>query len=131
MYQWSVLLYASLILNVTTTVYVHVCPDLHVHMYMYMYLSLLNHLASRVVLVLEGGYDVHVWFIIIDLSLGLFAYTRYGQEDKLVNLFGIMQALISFVQDDKDVLRYTVCTCTCVSPPPSARKKEVYMYMYS
>ena len=31
---------------------------------------------------------------------------RYGQEDKLVNMFGIMQALISFVQDDKDVLRY-------------------------
>ncbi|KAL5506321.1 hypothetical protein EMCRGX_G007939 [Ephydatia muelleri] len=35
-------------------------------------------------------------------------YSRYGQEDKLVNLFGIMQALISFVQDDKDVLRYVV-----------------------
>ena len=35
-------------------------------------------------------------------------YSRYGQEDKLVNMFGIMQALISFVQDDKDVLRYVV-----------------------
>ena len=29
---------------------------------------------------------------------------RYGKEDKLVNLFGIMQALVSFVQDDKDNL---------------------------
>jgi hypothetical protein len=33
---------------------------------------------------------------------------RYGKEDKLVNLFGIMQALVSFVQDDKDNLRYIV-----------------------
>lgn len=31
-------------------------------------------------------------------------WLRYGKEDKLVNLFGIMQALISFVQDDKDNL---------------------------
>ena len=31
-------------------------------------------------------------------------WLRYGKEDKLVNLFGIMQALVSFVQDDKDNL---------------------------
>ena len=107
---------------------------MYAQIYMYMYLSLLNHLASRVVLVLEGGYDVHVWFIIIDLSLGLFAYTRYGQEDKLVNLFGIMQALISFVQDDKDVLRYTVCTCTCMCipppPPPCKKKGSVHVHVF-
>lgn len=33
---------------------------------------------------------------------------RYGKEDKLVNLFGIMQALVSFVQDDRDNLRSIV-----------------------
>lgn len=33
-----------------------------------------------------------------------FVFSRYGKEDKLVNLFGIMQALVSFVQDDKDNL---------------------------
>lgn len=32
-------------------------------------------------------------------------YSRYGKEEKLVSLFGIMQALVSFVQDDKDTLR--------------------------
>ena len=37
---------------------------------------------------------------------------RYGKEEKLVNLFGIMQAIVSFVQDDKDNLR---------SPPPLPR----------
>ena len=31
---------------------------------------------------------------------------RYGKEEKLVHLFGIMQVLVSFVQDNKDSLRY-------------------------
>jgi hypothetical protein len=35
-------------------------------------------------------------------------YSRYGKEDKLVNLFGIMQALVSIVQDEKDNLRSVV-----------------------
>ena len=30
---------------------------------------------------------------------------RYGNEDKLVTLMGVMQALISFVQDGKNALR--------------------------
>ena len=33
-------------------------------------------------------------------------YSRYGKEEKLVSLFGIMQALVSFVQDDRDSLRF-------------------------
>lgn len=32
-------------------------------------------------------------------------FVRYGKEEKLVNLFGVMQALVSIVQDDKDNLR--------------------------
>ena len=30
---------------------------------------------------------------------------RYGCEDKLVTLFGVMQALVSFVQDSDDTLQ--------------------------
>ena len=32
-------------------------------------------------------------------------YSRYGREERLVTTYGIMQALYSLVQDDKDVLR--------------------------
>ncbi|XP_062510405.1 protein SAND-like isoform X2 [Corticium candelabrum] len=32
-------------------------------------------------------------------------YCRYGSEDKLVTLMGVMQALISFIQDDGDILK--------------------------
>ena len=35
-------------------------------------------------------------------------YLRYGTEDKLVTLMGVMQALISVVQDNKDLLRCIV-----------------------
>lgn len=35
-------------------------------------------------------------------------YSRYGKEDKLVNMFGIMQAIVSFFQDDNDNLRSIV-----------------------
>jgi hypothetical protein len=30
---------------------------------------------------------------------------RYGKEDKLVTIMGVMQALVSFVQDAKDSIR--------------------------
>ena len=33
---------------------------------------------------------------------------RYGNEDKLVTIFGVMQALVSFVLDKKDLLRCIV-----------------------
>jgi len=36
-------------------------------------------------------------------------YSRYGSEEKLVNLFGIMQALVSIIEDSKDELRYFPC----------------------
>ncbi|CAH1784209.1 unnamed protein product [Owenia fusiformis] len=32
-------------------------------------------------------------------------YSRYGAEDKLVTIMGVMQALVSFVQDSKDSMR--------------------------
>merc|ERR1712136_521463 len=35
-------------------------------------------------------------------------YTRYGNEDELVTLFGVMQALVSFIKDDHDTLRCLV-----------------------
>ena len=38
----------------------------------------------------------------------LYFIPRYGKVDKLVNLFGILQALVAFVQDDKDDLRSIV-----------------------
>ncbi|PVD24522.1 hypothetical protein C0Q70_15005 [Pomacea canaliculata] len=35
-------------------------------------------------------------------------YSRHGHEDKLVTIMGVMQALVSFVQDSKDSLRSIV-----------------------
>ncbi|KAK7483687.1 hypothetical protein BaRGS_00025120 [Batillaria attramentaria] len=35
-------------------------------------------------------------------------YSRHGNEDKLVTIMGVMQALVSFVQDSKDSLRSVV-----------------------
>jgi hypothetical protein len=32
-------------------------------------------------------------------------YTRYGDESKLTGYMGVIQAIISFFQDDDDVLR--------------------------
>jgi hypothetical protein len=32
-------------------------------------------------------------------------YSRYGNEDKLVTIFGVMQALVSFVQANQDTIR--------------------------
>ncbi|XP_064632667.1 vacuolar fusion protein MON1 homolog A-like [Lineus longissimus] len=32
-------------------------------------------------------------------------YSRYGKEDKLVTIMGVMQALVSFIQDSKDNMR--------------------------
>ena len=45
-----------------------------------------------------------VFLVVVDEQLATHT-CRYGKEDKLVNLFGIMQALVSFVQDDRDNLR--------------------------
>ena len=47
----------------------------------------------------------HNKHIFIVSTSGKPIYSRYGKEEQLVNLFGIMQALVSFVADDKDVLR--------------------------
>ncbi|OWF35302.1 vacuolar fusion protein MON1 homolog A-like [Mizuhopecten yessoensis] len=35
-------------------------------------------------------------------------YTRFGNEDKLVTVMGVMSALVSFVQDSKDLVRFMV-----------------------
>jgi hypothetical protein len=34
-----------------------------------------------------------------------FLFRRYGNEDKLVTIFGVMQALVSFVQANQDTIR--------------------------
>ena len=46
----------------------------------------------------------HKHVFILSIS-GKPIYSRYGKEEKLVSLFGVMQALVSIVQDDKDTLR--------------------------
>lgn len=38
--------------------------------------------------------------------LFVFYLFRYGNEENLVTLMGLMQAIISFVQDNKDNIRY-------------------------
>ncbi|XP_022084897.1 protein SAND-like isoform X2 [Acanthaster planci] len=59
--------------------------------------------------------DIHssVWrdhkkHVFILSEAGKPIYSRYGNEDKLVSLMGVMQALVSFVQDGKNVLRSIV-----------------------
>ena len=37
-----------------------------------------------------------------------FLFDRYGDEDRLVTLFGVMQALVSFIQSSKESIRYIV-----------------------
>ena len=51
---------------------------------------------------IAGHVHVEVYFI---LYLFCCCVIRYGKEDRLVSLFGVMQALVSIVQDDKDNLR--------------------------
>ncbi|KAE8738703.1 hypothetical protein FOCC_FOCC015799 [Frankliniella occidentalis] len=43
--------------------------------------------------------------IFILSSAGKPIYSRHGSEDKLVTLFGVMQALVSFIGDDGDTVR--------------------------
>ncbi|CAH0394975.1 unnamed protein product [Bemisia tabaci] len=54
-------------------------------------------------------------------SAGKPVYSRYGNEDKLSTLFGVMQVLVSFIQDSNDVLksiRCNGCTFTFLSKGP-------------
>ncbi|XP_046662183.1 vacuolar fusion protein MON1 homolog A isoform X1 [Homalodisca vitripennis] len=46
--------------------------------------------------------DKHIFIL---SSAGKPVYSRYGSEDRLVTLFGVMQALVSFVQDSDDVIQ--------------------------
>ena len=50
-------------------------------------------------------WPVHRKHVFILSRSGKPVYARYGCEEKLVGLFGIMQALISIVEDGNDVLR--------------------------
>uniref|UniRef100_A0A1B6DQG5 Vacuolar fusion protein MON1 homolog n=2 Tax=Clastoptera arizonana TaxID=38151 RepID=A0A1B6DQG5_9HEMI len=43
--------------------------------------------------------------IFILSSAGKPVYSRYGSEERLVTIFGVMQALVSFIQDSQDVIR--------------------------
>ncbi|KAL1110484.1 hypothetical protein AAG570_008012 [Ranatra chinensis] len=47
-------------------------------------------------------HDNHIFIL---SSAGKPVYSRYGCEDKLVTLFGVMQALVSFVQDSDDSIQ--------------------------
>lgn len=51
------------------------------------------------------GHKKHV-FIFSDAGKPI--YSRYGSEDKLATLMGVMQALVSFVQDDDNNIRSVV-----------------------
>ncbi|XP_065669454.1 protein SAND isoform X2 [Hydra vulgaris] len=50
----------------------------------------------------------HKKHIFILSEAGKPIYTRYGNEEELVTMMGLMQAIVSFVQDSNDNLRYIV-----------------------
>ncbi|KAJ8032358.1 Protein SAND [Holothuria leucospilota] len=56
----------------------------------------------------SAAWKKHKKHIFILSEAGKPIYSRYGNEDKLVTLMGVIQALMSFVQDDKDSLRSVV-----------------------
>lgn len=67
---------------------------------------------------LLGSFDSHGRrrnHIFILSSAGKPVYTRYGNEDKLVALFGVMQALVSVVQDSDDSLQAIKCGKTSIA----------------
>ena len=39
---------------------------------------------------------------------------RYGNEDKLATLMGVMQALTAFVQDDNNLIRFVTCDISLI-----------------
>lgn len=47
---------------------------------------------------------VAVWIVFIFSVAGKPIYSRHGDEDKLASMFGVMQALVSFVQEDGNAL---------------------------
>ncbi|XP_072045856.1 protein SAND-like [Amphiura filiformis] len=75
--------------------------------------SLLEHMDSSDRFQMEEDIHSPEWrqhkkHVFILSEAGKPIYTRYGNEDKLVTLMGVMQALISFVQDSKNSLRSIV-----------------------
>ena len=60
-------------------------------------------------------------------------YSRYGNEDELVTLFGVMQALVSFIKDDDDSLRCLIAgdenRCDGEIMPPSFCQASVARLM--
>ena len=75
--------------------------------YHYVYVTLIGaHCMLTVLLDMSSPtWPVHRKHIFILSKSGKPVYARYGCEEKLVGLFGIMQALISIVEDGNDVLR--------------------------
>ncbi|KAK7102484.1 protein SAND-like [Littorina saxatilis] len=68
--------------------------------------------ASRIEIEEEDAYNPE-WknqkkHVFILSASGKPIYSRHGKEDKLVTIMGVMQALVSFVQDAKDQLRSIV-----------------------
>ncbi|XP_063238833.1 vacuolar fusion protein MON1 homolog A isoform X2 [Bacillus rossius redtenbacheri] len=71
--------------------------------------------GNTTVTVLGGANDEENWqnpewksrkkHVFILSSAGKPIYSRFGNEDKLVTIFGVMQALVSFVQASQDTIR--------------------------
>ncbi|XP_065052871.1 vacuolar fusion protein MON1 homolog A-like [Rhopilema esculentum] len=53
----------------------------------------------------EPGWVLHKKHVFILSEAGKPIYTRYGNEEKLVTMMGVMQAIVSFVQDNDDNIR--------------------------
>lgn len=61
-------------------------------------------------------WSTHRKHVFILSQSGKPVYSRYGSEEKLVNLFGIMQALVSIIEDGKDELRYSLFMLCILCP---------------
>lgn len=66
------------------------------------------------------AHDKHVFIFSI---AGKPIYSRWGDEDKLASLFGVMQALTSFVQEV--CLLPRVYKCLLLSIPPSSHAQHL------
>lgn len=53
----------------------------------------------------DPGWAKHEKHFFVLSNAGKPIYTRYGNEDKLSTIMGVIQALISFIQDDNNSLR--------------------------
>ena len=77
-----------------------------VHFQTLNHLVYLVHIYIHTLDVTSPSWAAHYRHVFILSISGKPIYSRYGKEEKLVSMFGVMQALVSIVQDDKNTLRY-------------------------